>query len=55
MLPDGSGTVGTGEFEQLKTDSLVLAVGEHADLGVPEVACPASRSGATTWSRSTRT
>ena len=38
MLPDGSGTVGTGKYEQLKTDSLVLAVGEHADLGVPEVA-----------------
>jgi NADPH-dependent glutamate synthase beta subunit-like oxidoreductase len=32
MLPDGSGCVGTGEFEQLKTDSLVLAVGQHADL-----------------------
>ena len=33
MLPDGSGTVGTGKYEQLKTDSLVLAVGEHSDLG----------------------
>ena len=32
MLPDGSGTVGTGQFERLKTDSLVLAVGEHADV-----------------------
>jgi NADPH-dependent glutamate synthase beta subunit-like oxidoreductase len=33
MLPDGSGSIGTGKFEQLKTDSLVLAVGEHADVG----------------------
>src|ERR1019366_6754724 len=32
MLPDGSGSIGTGKFEQLKTDSLVLAVGEHADV-----------------------
>jgi NADPH-dependent glutamate synthase beta subunit-like oxidoreductase len=32
MLPDGSGTVATGRYEELKTDSLVLAVGEHADL-----------------------
>jgi NADPH-dependent glutamate synthase beta subunit-like oxidoreductase len=32
MLPDGSGTVGTGRYEQLKTDSLVLAVGEHSDV-----------------------
>jgi len=32
MLPDGSGTVGTGQYEQLKADSLVLAVGEHSDL-----------------------
>ena len=32
MLPDGSGTVGTGKYERLKADSLVLAVGEHADL-----------------------
>ncbi len=32
MLPDGSGTVGTGKYEQLKADSIVLAVGEHADL-----------------------
>ncbi len=32
MLPDGSGTIGTGKFEQLQTDSLVLAVGEHADV-----------------------
>ena len=32
MAPDGKGTVGTGRFEQLKADSLVLAVGEHADL-----------------------
>ena len=31
MLPDGSVT-GTGKYEQLKTDSLVLAVGEHADV-----------------------
>ena len=33
MLPDGSGTIGTGKFERLKTDSLVLAVGQHADVG----------------------
>ena len=32
MLPDGSGTVGTGQYETLKADSLVLAVGEHADV-----------------------
>jgi NADPH-dependent glutamate synthase beta subunit-like oxidoreductase len=32
MLPDGSGTVGTGKYERLKADSLVLAVGEHSDL-----------------------
>ncbi len=32
MAADGVGTVGTGEFERLKTDSLVLAVGEHADV-----------------------
>ncbi|HQR10857.1 MAG TPA: NAD(P)-binding protein [Casimicrobiaceae bacterium] len=32
MAPDGNGTIGTGEFERLKTDSLVLAVGEHADV-----------------------
>ena len=31
MLPDGS-VIGTGRYEQLKTDSLVLAVGEHADV-----------------------
>jgi NADPH-dependent glutamate synthase beta subunit-like oxidoreductase len=33
MLPDGSGAVGTGQFQTLKTDSLVLAVGQHADVG----------------------
>jgi formate dehydrogenase beta subunit len=33
MAPDGSGTIGTGKFERLKTDSLVLAVGEHSDVG----------------------
>ena len=33
MLPDGKGTVGTGRYETLKADSLVLAVGEHSDLG----------------------
>ena len=33
MLPDGSGTIGTGKYERLKTDSLVLAVGEHSDVG----------------------
>ena len=33
MTPDGSGCVGTGQFERLKTDSLVLAVGQHADVG----------------------
>jgi NADPH-dependent glutamate synthase beta subunit-like oxidoreductase len=32
MAPDGSGCVGTGQFEQLKTDSLVLAVGQHSDV-----------------------
>jgi len=32
MLPDGSGAVGTGQFQTLKTDSLVLAVGQHADV-----------------------
>jgi formate dehydrogenase beta subunit len=32
MAPDGSGTIGTGKFERLKADSIVLAVGEHSDL-----------------------
>jgi len=32
MLPDGKGTIGTGKYERLKTDSLVLAVGEHSDV-----------------------
>jgi Pyruvate/2-oxoacid:ferredoxin oxidoreductase delta subunit len=32
MLPDGSGSIGTGRYERLKTESLVLAVGEHADV-----------------------
>jgi formate dehydrogenase (NADP+) beta subunit len=32
MAPDGSGCVGTGQFEKLKTDSLVLAVGQHSDV-----------------------
>ena len=32
MLPDGTGCVGTGQFQTLKTDSLVLAVGQHADV-----------------------
>jgi len=32
LLPDGSGSIGTGKYERLKADSLVLAVGEHADL-----------------------
>jgi formate dehydrogenase (NADP+) beta subunit len=32
MLPDGKGTIGTGTYERLKADSLVLAVGEHSDL-----------------------
>src|SRR4029078_12311633 len=32
MLPDGSGCVGTGQFQTLKTDSLVLAVGQHSDV-----------------------
>ena len=36
MLPDGSGCVGTGQFQTLKTDSLVLAVGQHAGRRVPE-------------------
>jgi NADPH-dependent glutamate synthase beta subunit-like oxidoreductase len=30
--PDGKGAVGTGQFEKLKTDSLVLAVGQHSDV-----------------------
>jgi NADPH-dependent glutamate synthase beta subunit-like oxidoreductase len=32
MSPDGKGAVGTGQFEKLKTDSLVLAVGQHSDV-----------------------
>jgi NADPH-dependent glutamate synthase beta subunit-like oxidoreductase len=32
MLPDGTGCAGTGQFQTLKTDSLVLAVGQHADV-----------------------
>jgi formate dehydrogenase (NADP+) beta subunit len=32
MLPDGSGSIGTGKYERLKADSLVLAVGEHSDV-----------------------
>jgi thioredoxin reductase len=32
MLPDGKGCVGTGQFQTLKTDSLVLAVGQHFDV-----------------------
>lgn len=32
MSPDGRGCVGTGQFETLKTDSLVLAVGQHSDV-----------------------
>ncbi len=32
MLPDGSDCVGTGEFEKLSVDSLVLAVGQHSDV-----------------------
>jgi len=32
MTPDGSGCVGTGQFERLKADSLVLAVGQHSDV-----------------------
>ena len=32
MLPDGKGTIGTGKYERLKADSIVLAVGEHADV-----------------------
>jgi formate dehydrogenase (NADP+) beta subunit len=36
MLPDGSGCVGTGKLEKLKTDSLVLAVGQHSDVGLLE-------------------
>ena len=32
MAPDGSGCVGTGQFEKLQADSLVLAVGQHADV-----------------------
>ena len=42
LTPDGSGCIGTGEFERLKADSLVLAVGQHADIellnNVPGVA-----------------
>jgi formate dehydrogenase (NADP+) beta subunit len=32
MAPDGNGTIGTGRFEKLRADSLVLAVGEHSDV-----------------------
>jgi formate dehydrogenase (NADP+) beta subunit len=32
MMPDSSGCVGTGQFEKLKADSLVLAVGQHSDV-----------------------
>ena len=32
MLPDGAGTIGTGRYERLKADALVLAVGEHSDV-----------------------
>ncbi len=32
MAPDGSGCVGTGQFETLKANSLVLAVGQHSDV-----------------------
>jgi NADPH-dependent glutamate synthase beta subunit-like oxidoreductase len=32
MTADGSGCVGTGRFQTLKADSLVLAVGQHADV-----------------------
>jgi formate dehydrogenase (NADP+) beta subunit len=32
MAPDRSGCVGTGQFEKLKADSLVLAVGQHSDV-----------------------
>jgi NADPH-dependent glutamate synthase beta subunit-like oxidoreductase len=32
MTPDGLGCVGTGQFETLKTNSLVLAVGQHSDV-----------------------
>ncbi len=42
QAPDGAGCIGTGQFERLKADSLVLAVGQHADLeflrGIPGVA-----------------
>ena len=54
MLPDGSGTVGTGKYEQLKTDSLVLAVGEHADLEFLK-SLPGVGSGAATSSKSMHT
>jgi formate dehydrogenase (NADP+) beta subunit len=32
MTPDGAGCVGTGQFEKLMADSLVLAVGQHSDV-----------------------
>jgi formate dehydrogenase (NADP+) beta subunit len=32
MTPDGTGCVGTGQFQTLRTDSLVLAVGQHSDV-----------------------
>jgi len=32
MNADGTGCVGTGQFERLKADSLVLAVGQHSDV-----------------------
>jgi NADPH-dependent glutamate synthase beta subunit-like oxidoreductase len=32
MAPDGKGAIATGQFEKLKADSLVLAVGQHSDV-----------------------
>src|SRR4029434_115154 len=32
MTPDGNGCVGTVQFQTLKADSLVMAVGQHSDV-----------------------
>ncbi|HUJ85434.1 MAG TPA: NAD(P)-binding protein [Burkholderiales bacterium] len=33
LTPDGKGVVGTGKFDMIQADALVLAVGQHADVG----------------------
>jgi NADPH-dependent glutamate synthase beta subunit-like oxidoreductase len=32
MAPDGKGALGTGQFETVKADSLVLAIGQHSEI-----------------------